>query len=546
MLLLELNKVKKFYGYKLILDIDELKIYLGDRIGIVGLNGAGKTTLIDILSQRINPDEGRVKLLGEFAYISQSGRPDHKNISSEMSSKFRVARTWNDNMSGGEKTRFKLAQALDKDSEIIFADEPTSNLDIDGIRLLEERLNEYKGTLIIISHDRDLLDKLCNKIIEVENAKIKVYNGNYTDYRKQKEDERERALFEYNQYINEKKRLEAIIQDTRQKSLSIKGPPKRMGISEARLHKMGGQKSKANLEKKINNLRKRIEHLEEKDNPIEARKIKIEMLGSSNLYSRIIIEGQDINKKFEDKIIFKDADFTIYNGNKVALLGPNGSGKSTLIKMIINKEEGIKIAQKARIGYFSQDMDILDQDLNILENVMNTSFYPENLARLILARLLFKGDTVYKKVSVLSGGELVKVSFAKLILQDNNLLILDEPTNYLDVDSLEAIESLLKEYDKTLLFVSHDRRFISSIADHIMTIENHKIHMFKGRYEEFLERIDKSQDKEEIKKRIMVLETRISEVIGKLSIESNSEEIEVLDQEYYELLTKLRDLKSLL
>lgn len=546
MLLLELNKVKKFYGYKLILDIDELKIYLGDRIGIVGLNGAGKTTLIDILSQRINPDEGRVKLLGEFAYISQSGRPDHKNISSEMSSKFRIARTWNDNMSGGEKTRFKLAQALDKDSEIIFADEPTSNLDIDGIRLLEERLNEYKGTLIIISHDRDLLDKLCNKIIEVENAKIKVYNGNYTDYRKQKEDERERALFEYNQYINEKKRLEAIIQDTRQKSLSIKGPPKRMGISEARLHKMGGQKSKANLEKKINNLRKRIEHLEEKDNPIEARKIKIEMLGSSNLYSRIIIEGQDINKKFEDKIIFKDADFTIYNGNKVALLGPNGSGKSTLIKMIINKEEGIKIAQKARIGYFSQDMDILDQDLNILENVMNTSFYPENLARLILARLLFKGDSVYKKVSVLSGGELVKVSFAKLILQDNNLLILDEPTNYLDVDSLEAIESLLKEYDKTLLFVSHDRRFISSIADHIMTIENHKIHMFKGRYEEFLERIDKSQDKEEIKKRIMVLETRISEVIGKLSIESNSEEIEVLDQEYYELLTKLRDLKSLL
>lgn len=546
MLLLELNKVKKFYGYKLILDIDELKIYLGDRIGIVGLNGAGKTTLIDILSQRINPDEGRVKLLGEFAYISQSGRPDHKNISSEMSSKFRVARTWNDNMSGGEKTRFKLAQALDKDSEIIFADEPTSNLDIDGIRLLEERLNEYKGTLIIISHDRDLLDKLCNKIIEVENAKIKVYNGNYTDYRKQKDDERERALFEYNQYINEKKRLEAIIQDTRQKSLSIKGPPKRMGISEARLHKMGGQKSKANLEKKINNLRKRIEHLEEKDKPIEARKIKIEMLGSSNLYSRIIIEGQDINKKFEDKIIFNDADFTIYNGNKVALLGPNGSGKSTLIKMIINKEEGIKIAQKARIGYFSQDMDILDQDLNILENVMNTSFYPENLARLILARLLFKGDSVYKKVSVLSGGELVKVSFAKLILQDNNLLILDEPTNYLDVDSLEAIESLLKEYDKTLLFVSHDRRFISSIADHIMTIENHKIHMFKGRYEEFLERIDKSQDKEEIKKRIMVLETRISEVIGKLSIESNSEEIEALDQEYYELLTKLRDLKYLL
>lgn len=544
MLLIELNKVKKYYGERLVLDIDDLKIYLGDRIGIVGLNGAGKTTLIDILSHRVEPDEGWVKVHGKYEYISQLEPPLYKNISSEMASKFGVANTWDVNMSGGEKTRFKLAKALSNDSLILFADEPTSNLDIDGIQLLEERLLEYNGALIIISHDRDVLDKLCNKIIEVENGKIKVYNGNYAEYRDQKEQERERAIFEYKEYQNEKKRLEGVIFDTGQKSKSIKGPPKRMGNSEARLHKMGGQNAKATLDKKVKNLRKRIEHLEEKEKPLKQRKAKIDMLDSSKLHSKIIIEGKRINKKFDKKIIFKDAEFSIYNGNKIALIGPNGCGKSTLIKMIIDNDPAIKIAYGAKIGYFSQDMSILDNDLSIIENVMNTSIHSEDFARLLLARLLFRGDSVYKKVGVLSGGEQVKVSFAKIIVQDINLLILDEPTNYLDIDSLEAIESTLKDYDKTLLLVSHDRRFISLIADHIMTIENFKIHIFKGRYNEFLERKNKSNDKEELQKQIIVLETRLSEVIGKLSIEPNKEDLETLDKEYYHILAEMKELKK--
>lgn len=544
MLLIELNKVKKYYGERLVLDIDDLKIYLGDRIGIVGLNGAGKTTLIDILSHRVEPDEGWVKVHGKYEYISQLEPPLYKNISSEMASKFGVANTWDVNMSGGEKTRFKLAKALSNDSLILFADEPTSNLDIDGIQLLEERLLEYNGALIIISHDRDVLDKLCNKIIEVENGKIKVYNGNYAEYRDQKEQERERAIFEYKEYQNEKKRLEGVIFDTGQKSKSIKGPPKRMGNSEARLHKMGGQNAKATLDKKVKNLRKRIEHLEEKEKPLKQRKAKIDMLDSSKLHSKIIIEGKRINKKFDKKIIFKDAEFSIYNGNKIALIGPNGCGKSTLIKMIIDNDPAIKIAYGAKIGYFSQDMSILDNDLSIIENVMNTSIHSEDFARLLLARLLFRGDSVYKKVGVLSGGEQVKVSFAKIIVQDINLLILDEPTNYLDIDSLEAIESTLKDYDKTLLLVSHDRRFISLIADHIMTIENFKIHIFKGRYNEFLERKNKSNDKEELQKQIIVLETRLSEVIGKLSIEPNKEDLETLDKDYYHILAEMKELKK--
>ena len=222
MLVIESGNIKKFYGDRLVLDIDKLNIYSEDRIGVVGVNGVGKTTLINILSKRIDPDEGWVKLRGKTEYISQLDEPEVYEISSEMASKFGVHRLWNENMSGGEKTRFKIAKALENESILIFADEPTSNMDIEGIELAEKMLTEYKGGLIIISHDRSFLDKLCNKIIELEGGKIKIYEGNYSDYSRQKLHDKERAQFEYEEYIKEKKRLEGVIADTKQKAGSIK------------------------------------------------------------------------------------------------------------------------------------------------------------------------------------------------------------------------------------------------------------------------------------------------------------------------------------
>lgn len=279
MLLVECNKIKKYYGNRLILDIENLKIYSQDRIGIVGLNGAGKTTLINILSHRLEPDEGFVKLYEKAEYITQLIKsPDCKNISSEIASKFGINTTWDEQMSGGEKTRFKLASALDNESLILFADEPTSNLDIEGIEIIEDKFYKYKGSLIIISHDRSFLDKLCNKILELENGKIKIYKGNYSEYRRQKIQERDRERFEYEKYIHEKTRLEGVINESKQKGKSIKSSPKRMGNSEARLHKMGGQKAKASLERKVKNLEKRIEHLEVKEKPKEETKINIDIL----------------------------------------------------------------------------------------------------------------------------------------------------------------------------------------------------------------------------------------------------------------------------
>ena len=544
MLLIECSEIKKYFGDRLILNIDNLKVYYDDRIGIVGLNGSGKTTLINILSQRSDPDEGWVKLNGKAGYMSQTEAPDSKFISGEMASKLGVKTIWNENMSGGEKTRFKLAGALENESSILFADEPTSNLDIDGIEIMEEEFLEYNGALIIISHDRSFLDKLCSKILEVENGSIKIYNGNYSDYKEQKTLERERAQFEYDEYVNEKKRLERVVIDTKQKAKNIKKAPKRMGNSEARLHKMGGQKAKKNLDKKVKNAVKRIEHLELKEKPTVQSKIKIDISDANKLHNKIIIEGKKINKKFESKIIFNNAEFNIYNGTKTALIGPNGCGKSTLIKMIINNEDSIKIAHGAKIGYFSQDMSILNNSLSIIDNVMENSPYPESFARLLLARLLFKGDSIYKRVDLLSGGEQVKISFAKILLQDINMLILDEPTNYLDIYSLEAIEETLKEYDKTLLVVSHDRRFIDSVVNQVMVIENHKIKLFTCTYAEYMEKISSKPNIGDIRQEIILLESRLSEIVGKLSMQLKKEDMEALDKEYYETIDKLKRLKS--
>lgn len=544
MLLIEMDQIKKYFGDRLILDIDHLKIYSEDRIGIVGRNGVGKTTLINILSGKLEPDYGWVKLYGTHAYISQLEEPERKNISSEIASRFGIESTWHKNMSGGEKTRFKIGSALGDHSMIMFADEPTSNVDMEGIELMEEMFMAYEGALVLISHDRSFLDKLCNKILEIENSRIKIYKGNYTDYKHQKEQERERAEFEYEEYVKEKKRLEGAINETKQKVKSMRKAPKRMGNSEARLHKMGNQKAKANLERAVKNIEKRIEHLEVKEKPIEQDGIKLDILDSSKLYSKIIIEGKNINKSFGKHIIFKNAEFNIYNGSKVGLIGPNGCGKTTLIKMIMDNDVSIRVAPGAKIGYFSQDMNILDPNLSIIENVMESSIYPESFARLLLARLLFKREEVYKKVNVLSGGERVKVSFAKILLQDINLLILDEPTNYMDIDALEVIEETLKNYDRTLLFVSHDRRFVNSVADHIMTIENHRIKMFIGNYEEYLAKRNKHlNSKDEVKEQIILLKNRLSEVIGRLSMPSKNDDLEALDKEYHEILRKLRELE---
>lgn len=541
MLILDINNLEKYYGYRLILDIKDLKVYSNDKIGLVGLNGSGKTTLLNLIAKEINPDKGTIKTTMEPFYIKQLEDEANREIDNEYMSKLGLKNKNKEFMSGGELTRLKIARFLTDNRKFLLADEPTSNLDFDGINLLVEKLVSFDGCMIITSHDRDLLDKVCNKIVEIEDGKIKVYEGNYSDYRMQKDLEKKTQELEYEIYIKEKKRLEKVIIDTRMKSDKINGPPKRMGNSEARLHKMGGQKAKKTLDNKVKSIAKRIDKLEVKEKSREIDKIKVDIKGDE-IFSKVVIEGKNITKSFGQRTLFKNSNFQIYNKSKVALIGNNGSGKTTLLKMIMENAPNIHISKKANIGYFSQNLNILDENKTIIENILESSIYLESDARNMLARFLFKRDDVYKKVSVLSGGERVKVSLAKILLSDFNILILDEPTNYLDIYSIEAVEEALKNYIGTLLFVSHDRRLVENVGDTIMIIENEIISTFKGTFSEYNSR-DKKNDSKDLLYKKAILENRLSEVIGLLSTSTNEEEKEKFDLEYQDILKELNKIR---
>lgn len=543
-----LNKIKKYYGDKLILDIDKFEILDGDKIGLVGNNGAGKTTLLKILVGEEIPDEGICYLTKSYSYISQFGNSLNECSFSKVKSIFNTPTEYKEYLSGGEKVKMKITSALSENKKLIIADEPTSNLDSNSIKLLEDMLKDYSGTLLLVSHDRNLLDSLCNTIVEIEDGKINIYNGNYSKFIELKKAKKTRENMEYSQYINEKRRLEEAILSKENIRDSIKRTPKRMGNSEARLHKMGGQKGKKKLENNIKAIKNRIEQLDVKEKPKEDKDIKIGVIENLELTSKNPIEAKNLILTIGDRVLLNESNFKIKKGKKVALIGQNGCGKSTLLKEIINNNnENIKISKNVVIGYLDQSQDILDQDKTILDNIKINSSFKESFIRINLDGFGFKGDTVFKKVSYLSGGEKVRVAICKLLLSDNNIIILDEPTNYLDIKCMQSLENALKNTNKTLLIVSHDRKFISNICDYILEIDNHKIIQFDGNYDEYINfkskpKIDK--DEKVLKENILILENKLSEVISLLSFENDLNKKALLENKYLELLNKLKELRN--
>ena len=542
-----LNNVKKHYGDKLILDIKKLEILTGDRIGLVGANGAGKSTLLKILIGEEDTDEGNIYLTKSYAYISQIGNFEEDCSINKIKSLFNAPEEYKEYLSGGEKVKIKISNALSENKELIIADEPTSNLDSKSIEILEKMFKSHNGSFLLVSHDRKFLDALCNTIFEIEDGKVNVYKGNYSKYLELKKLEKDRQLYEYNEYINEKNRLEEAIVVKEKLKNNIRRTPKRMGNSEARLHKMGGQKSKKNLDNSIKAIKTRIDHLEVKEKPKNEKEIKIDVINNLELTSKNPIEAKGLNLTVNDKILLSNANFKIKKGKKVALIGKNGSGKSTLLKEIINNQnESIKISNNVVFGFLDQEQNLLDPNKTILENIQVNSSYLESFIRTNLDGFGFKGDTVYKKVSTLSGGEKVKVSICKLLLSDNNIVVLDEPTNYLDIKCMEALENSLKNTNKTLLIVSHDREFISNICNYILEIDNQTITQFDGSYDEYLlfknkPKINKDEKVRQDNK--MILENKLSEVISLLSFESNLEKKNLLEKEYFNILNKLKSLR---
>lgn len=543
-----LDKVKKYYEDRLILDIEKFEIFKEDKIGLVGENGSGKTTLIKALLGEINIEEGNIFLTDSYAYISQKEDYIGECIGSKAKGLFNAPDKYEDYLSGGEKVKLRIAKALSENKSLIIADEPTSNLDSSSIKVLEKMLKSYRGAMLLVSHDRAFLDSLCNIIVEIDNGKLKFYKGNYSKYIELKKEERKREEIEYKSYIREKEKLEGAILEKKGLRDGIRKTPKRMGNSEARLHKMGDQKSKKNIEGNIKAIISRIDHLEVKDKPKEISEIKIRVKEGLEIITKNPIEVNEFNVVVGRNLLIEEATFKIKRGKKIALLGKNGCGKSTLLKAILNGDnEEIKINNRAIIGYFDQSQSILKDNKTILENIMEDSSYDQSFIRINLDGFAFKGDAVFKMVSSLSGGEKVKVALCKILLSDNNVLILDEPTNYLDIKSMVALEETLINIDKTVVIVSHDRKFISNVCDYIIEIENKRVRQFNGSYHEYI--IEKNKPKidnkeKENKEQLMVLQNKLSEIISLLSIGEDISNKEKLEEEYEKLIKEISKLRK--
>ena len=547
MVLGKLHNIKKYYGDRLILDIDDFEILENDRVGIVGRNGVGKTTLLKVLIGEIQVEDGQAIITDSYSYISQKEDYNGKCYESKAKSLFHAPDEYEEFLSGGEKVKIRIAQALGGNTSLIIADEPTANLDEESVKKLEEMLNSFKGSLLLVSHDREFINKLCNKIIELDEGKIYEYKGNYDKYLQTKEENKKRKEKEYHDYKREKARLEEIILTKEGLRDRIKKAPKGMGKSEAKTIKMGDQAGKKTLDNNIKSIKNKIEHLEVKEKPKSESKILIKIPHGKEIVSSNIVEIKNFDLEVHGKKLLKNISLKIKNGKKVALIGENGSGKTTLVKAIIeNNNEKIVLSQNVVIGYFEQNQNNLNDEKSILENIMEDSSYDESFIRIILAEFGIKGEAVYKKVKNLSGGEKVKVAICKVILFDNNFLILDEPTNYLDIKSMEALEEALIETEKTVLLISHDRRLIENVCNYIIKIENSSIIEFDGTYKEFINEKNKSKlSKSERKNKdeLLVLENRLSDIVFSISIEQDINKKADLDKEYNILLKKIQKLK---
>jgi ATP-binding cassette, subfamily F, member 3 len=354
-------------------------------------------------------------------------------------------------LSGGEKTMVNLATILLKNPSILLLDEPTNHLDVETLEWLEKFLIEYKGTILLISHDRYFLDKVATKTILLENGHTKIYFGNYSYFLK--EDER-RTLAEFEMYKTQQKQIE------------------KMKESIKKLREFGRLAGNEMFFKRAKSIEKRLEKMDVLEKRVD-KKLPIK-INSCSKSGKDILVIKNLNKCYGENVIFKNFNMEVFGGEKVQLKGKNGSGKSTLIKIILGKDNDfsgdIKINPSVKIGYIPQEIKFSNEADTILEYFLKNYRGSETEARTFLAKYMFYGENVFKRLKDLSGGERVRLLIAELVIKQTNFLILDEPTNHLDISTREILEENLKEYKGTILFVSHDRYFANKIAEREINI----------------------------------------------------------------------------
>lgn len=377
-------------------------------------------------------------------------------------------------LSGGEKTRVLLGKLLLKKPTLLLLDEPTNHLDSEAIEWLEVFLKQYKGTVILISHDRYFLDQVVNRIFEIHNKKLKTYNGNYSDFIKASAIEKELEL----------KKFEDQQKDIKKQEESIE-----------RLKAFGREKHL----KRARSKEKALAKVDVLDKPEAYRKkAKIEF-NPSVTSGNDVLQLRDISMGYGERILFKDLNLDIYRGEKVALIGANGIGKSTLFKIIMNEvtplSGDIKFGTNVNVSYFHQEQKTLNLDNTIIDEIWeDNKQLTQTSLRTMLGAFLFEGEEVFKKISTLSGGERARVAILKLILSNSNLLLLDEPTNHLDIDSKEVLEEALSSYTGTIFTISHDRYFLNTVVDKVLVLDENGITEYLGNYDYYIEKKKQVQE----------------------------------------------------
>ena len=539
-LLLEGMEMSVSLGDRTLFTIPRLTVYAGDRIGLIGQNGCGKSTLLQVLAGCRPCDGGQVRRGCDLGYAPQFGLAAGESTG-ESRRNFGVGKLEDRAAcSGGEITRMRLSR-IPFGARLLLLDEPTANLDLPGCRLLEEKLRQQE-TFVLVSHDRELLDRLCNRIWYLEGGGLRCYDGNYTAFEQAQELEKLTQTRAREQYLREKRHLEEAAQELRAQSAQVRKAPRRMGNSEARLHKMGDQKGKKTIDRQRKALQSRLEKLEKVEQVREIPPMQLDFSLAHPPRSKTVLQVKKLHFGYpHTPDLLKEISFTLENGDKMALMGRNGSGKSTLLGLIAQGYAGIQCSPQARLGFLNQDLSTLLPQHTVLENARLRAVQREDVVRTVLNRMLLPKTCWDKQAGLLSGGEKMKLCLCPLILSDCNVLVLDEPTNYLDLPSLRALERMLGEYPGTVLLVSHDQAFVRHTATRLLFLQEGRAQVFNGTLDAWEEEKHASPQADAALRR-SALQMRMTELIGRISAAAPGEKAQ-LEQAYDACLAEYRALR---